>query len=166
MLFRSLVLTRAALVGEAAAGFTLVGECATVAPGGACTLLVGFAPTRAGGWEAALELDSNDPARPTLSVPLVGVAGVPLLLTGLTATPAVGVAPLEVAFAAQVQGGTGGYTYAWDFDGDGTTDSTAAAPRHTYLTAGQPVVRLAVSDAADQTARTTGEILEIGRAHV
>ena len=32
-------------------------------------------------------------------------------------------------------------TYAWDFDGNGTTDSTAANPTHTYTTAGNYNVR-------------------------
>ena len=37
-------------------------------------------------------------------------------------------------------------TYAWDFDGNGTTDSTAANPTHTYTTNGVFVARLTVTD--------------------
>ena len=42
-------------------------------------------------------------------------------------------------------------TYAWDFDGNGTTDSTAANPTHTYTTAGNYNVRLTVTDQAGMT---------------
>ena len=42
-------------------------------------------------------------------------------------------------------------TYAWDFDGNGTTDSTEANPTHTYTTAGNYNVRLTVTDQAGQT---------------
>jgi PKD repeat protein len=37
-------------------------------------------------------------------------------------------------------------TFAWDFDGDGTVDSTAANPTHTYDRPGQFNARLTVSD--------------------
>ncbi|KVO23659.1 hypothetical protein WJ74_33390 [Burkholderia ubonensis] len=59
--------------------------------------------------------------------------------------------PLEVvlgraaAFSAEFDNPVGGtVTYAWDF-GDGST-STDAFPSHTYLTAGQYTVKLAITD--------------------
>ena len=42
-------------------------------------------------------------------------------------------------------------TYAWDFDGNGTTDSTDANPTHTYTTAGTFNATLTVTDADGQT---------------
>src|SRR5204863_5889603 len=37
-------------------------------------------------------------------------------------------------------------TYAWDFDGNGTTDSTAANPTHTFTSNGTHLARLVVTD--------------------
>ncbi|TCO44697.1 PKD domain-containing protein [Actinocrispum wychmicini] len=57
--------------------------------------------------------------------------------------------PLTVAFSSA--GSTGeDPAYAWDFDGDGTVDSTEANPTHVYMTPGQFDARLTV------TSRRTG----------
>ncbi|MFC9273408.1 ThuA domain-containing protein [Streptomyces zhihengii] len=64
-----------------------------------------------------------------------------------TATPDSGSAPLTVAFSAEGSGLPDGkpVTYAWDFDGDGTTDSTEAAPTHVYREKGRFTARLTVT---------------------
>ncbi len=49
----------------------------------------------------------------------------------------------------------GGVTYAWDFDGDGSTDSTAPNPSHTYATAGTYQALLTVTDSAGLSARAS-----------
>jgi len=59
----------------------------------------------------------------------ITVTDEPLALM-LLATPTSGLGDLAVTFEALADGGTGTYTYAWDF-GDGAT-STLAAPSHTY----------------------------------
>ncbi|TDV52254.1 PQQ-dependent sugar dehydrogenase [Actinophytocola oryzae] len=71
-----------------------------------------------------------------------------------TATPSSGHAPLTVRFGNQSTDPDAGQalTYAWDFDGDGTTDSTEANPSHTFTTDGTHRVRLTV---ADPTGRRT-----------
>lgn len=62
-----------------------------------------------------------------------------------TATPLSGDAPLTVAFT---DASTGGPTsWAWDFNNDGTTDSTAQSPSYTYNTPGIYTVKLTVSNA-------------------
>ena len=66
--------------------------------------------------------------------PLEGVGGV----TGFTFTDA-------------TTGGTPPYTYQWDFDNDGTVDSTAASPTHIYSNAGTYTVSLKVADACGNT---------------
>jgi PKD repeat protein len=61
------------------------------------------------------------------------------------ATPAAGVAPMEVAFQATVLGGDGPFEHAWTF-GDGTS-SDEAEPLHTYDLPGTYVALVVVTDA-------------------
>ena len=72
------------------------------------------------------------------------------------ATPDNGQEPLTVTFSsvgsADPEGGA--LTYAWDFDGDGTTDSTVANPTHQYTTPGVYQARLTVTDPAGKTGTT------------
>ena len=49
----------------------------------------------------------------------------------------------------------GALTYAWDFDGNGTTDATTQAPSNTFATAGERVVTLTVTDAAGDSSTAT-----------
>ncbi len=62
------------------------------------------------------------------------------------ATPNSGSVPLNVAFSTTIVGGTAPFTYAWDFTNDGTYDSLAATPTHTYSTAGTYTALVLVSD--------------------
>ncbi|WP_436499765.1 ThuA domain-containing protein [Actinokineospora sp. HUAS TT18] len=63
----------------------------------------------------------------------------------VTASKDSGAAPLTVAFSSA--GSTGSnLSYAWDFDGNGTVDSTSANPTHTYSTNGRFNARLTVSN--------------------
>ncbi len=48
--------------------------------------------------------------------------------------PPEAIAPADIAFRADAQGGNASFAYRWDF-GDGTS-STAASPNHTYATPG------------------------------
>ncbi len=75
--------------------------------------------------------------------------GVPLILPPLapnaefSASPRSGDAPLTVQFTDQ---STGDITsWAWDFDDDGTVDSTEQNPSHTYTTLGIYTVELSVT---------------------
>ncbi len=73
-----------------------------------------------------------------------------------TATPDNGQEPLTVAFSglgsSDPEGGT--LTYAWDFDGDGTTDSTEPTPTHVYAQPGVYQARLTVADPAGKDGTT------------
>ena len=65
------------------------------------------------------------------------------------ATPTYGTLPLDVTFDATGSADpntSDTLTYAWDFDGNGTTDSTAARPVHRYETAGNFTAQLTVRD--------------------
>ncbi|MGK2939370.1 MAG: PQQ-dependent sugar dehydrogenase [Solirubrobacteraceae bacterium] len=50
-------------------------------------------------------------------------------------------------------------TYAWDFDGDGTTDSTEVAPTRTYPAAGVFTARLTVDDGRGRSATDSVQVL-------
>ena len=71
------------------------------------------------------------------------------LNANFTGTPTNGCAPLTVQFTDLTTGGqdTLAYTYAWDFDGNGTIDSTLRNPQHIYTQAGSYTVTLTVTDA-------------------
>ncbi|WP_210651190.1 OmpL47-type beta-barrel domain-containing protein [Nocardioides sp. SYSU D00065] len=75
----------------------------------------------------------------------------------IDATPDTGKAPLEVSFHAGRSSDPEGeaLTYAWDFDGDGTTDATGVTAEHTYTTEGAFDARLTVTDPAGKTGTTT-----------
>jgi PKD repeat protein/plastocyanin len=71
-----------------------------------------------------------------------------------TATPDSGPAPLDVQFSSEGSNDPEGtpLTFAWDFDNNGTTDSTAANPSHTYTNPGGYTATLRVTDAGGLTA--------------
>ncbi|MFX4294576.1 ThuA domain-containing protein [Streptomyces bohaiensis] len=85
-----------------------------------------------------------------------GSAPVARLDTDVTSGPL----PLEVTFsAARSEDPDGGdLTYAWDLDGDGTTDATDAEVTHTYTEAGVRSVTLTVTDPDGETAVAGVEI--------
>jgi PKD repeat protein len=59
-----------------------------------------------------------------------------------TATPTSGDKPLQVTFTDQSTGNVS--SWAWDFDNDGTIDSTEQNPSHTYSSAGDYTVSLTI----------------------
>lgn len=79
----------------------------------------------------------------TIVITVTGSGG--LSVTG-TAVPLSGPAPLAVSFSGSVAGGTGPYTYLWDF-GDGTTDPNSTAS-HSYVAEGTYTASLAAQDSA------------------
>jgi cytochrome c len=72
----------------------------------------------------------------------------------VSATPTSGQAPLTVQFSSE---GTRdpdpgeSITYAWDFDGNGSTDSIDPSPSHTYTGNGVYQARLTVKDSSGKT---------------
>ena len=74
-----------------------------------------------------------------------------------------GPAPLAVAFTSTGTdpGERGPVTYAWDFDNDGTVDSTSADATFTYAQAGSYTARLVVTDADARTSEDTVAITAI-----
>ncbi len=67
----------------------------------------------------------------------------------MSATPTNGQNPLTVQFSSEGSSDPDPgdiITFAWDFDGNGTTDSTAPNPTYTYTVRGQYTARLTVTD--------------------
>ena len=73
----------------------------------------------------------------------------------LSATPTDGVGPLTVAFSSEGSKDPDpgdSIKFAWDFDGNGTTDSIDPDPMFTYTTNGVYTARLTVTDSSGKTA--------------
>ncbi len=81
------------------------------------------------------------------------VAGARRPIARATSDKDSGPTPLTVQFSSDgsIDPDGSSLTYAWDFDGNGTTDSTEANPTHTYSTAGTFNATLTVTDADGQT---------------
>ncbi len=73
------------------------------------------------------------------------------LFAGFTATPTAGATPLPVQFTdGSFSSDPGGITsWAWDFENDGTVDSTVQNPLWTYTACGTYDVRLTVTDGSN-----------------
>jgi PKD repeat protein len=78
----------------------------------------------------------------------VRVHVVPPLVTGASASPTAGEAPLLVNFSANGSGGIGPFVYAWSF-GDGATGPGPNAS-HTYLAGGNYTANVSVRDGVGQ----------------
>jgi cytochrome c len=78
------------------------------------------------------------------------------------AAPETGFAPHEVDFTvAASDPDDDPLTYSWDFDNDGTADSTQQNPSHTYTTPGEKQAKVTVSDGDKTASRTlTVNVLE------
>ena len=82
----------------------------------------------------------------------VEATSVPPLVGDVTTPPVVrGVQPFAITFHDASTGGTGGYTYRWDFYKDGMVDSTEKGPTYTF-TRGTYAVKLTVTDSEGRTA--------------
>jgi cytochrome c len=96
------------------------------------------------------------------------IAGNKAPIAKATGTPTTGLAPLAVNFssAGSTDPENTALTYAWDFDSDGTTDSTDASPSHTYTANGAYTAKLTVTDADGNTAVANVPITVGNRAPV
>ncbi|MBN2566462.1 PKD domain-containing protein [Candidatus Woesearchaeota archaeon] len=92
-----------------------------------------------------------------------GSQQVPPLSVSYSFSPSEPVRGSGVSFHAAVSGGTPPYAYAWDFQGDGGTDSTAPNPTHLFTWPGRYDVRLRVTDSRGVAATKEREIDVAGR---
>ncbi len=100
--------------------FTVTPATLTLAPGASALATVTYAPSAAGADTGALAIASNDPATPTLAVPLSG--------SGAAApAPAIALDPAALAFGPVVTGATAVRTAALRNQGSATLDVSAIA---------------------------------------
>ena len=79
--------------------------------------------------------------------------------SAFTAEPTSGTAPLEVQFINQSRGEI--TDWAWDFDSDGTVDSTEPSPSHTYDTPGIYTVSLKVTGPTGSDTEVKTQYIEV-----
>lgn len=79
------------------------------------------------------------------------------LAADFTASPLSGTAPLQVQFTDASSGSPTGWQ--WDFDNDGTVDSTSRNPAFTYTAPGTYSVKLTVTNGLDPPSSTTKQNL-------
>ncbi len=108
----------------------------------------------AGNYTATLTVTdrASDTAKASVNISV----GNPALSATITADRKSGEAPLTVKFTGNVSGGTGPYTYSWDF-GDGQSDTTQDAT-HIYSTPGTYTATFTVTDSVPVTATATEKI--------
>ncbi|MEU3269610.1 ThuA domain-containing protein [Saccharomonospora sp. NPDC006951] len=95
-------------------------------------------------------------------VDYVAEGRVPSAVIGASADS--GPAPLTVEFSSEGSAGGDGepVTYAWDFDGDGTVDSTEASPVHTFTEPGQYRTRLTVTSTTSELTAVAASVITAG----
>ena len=98
---------------------------------------------------AELIVNSTQPA------PKGPVQPVPAFKADVTSGPA----PLTVNFSDQSANGP--TTWAWDFNNDGTTDSSKANPSYTYSDPGTYSIHLTVSNAAGQASEVKTDLVSV-----
>ncbi len=110
---------------------------------------VNLTVTNAGGSDSETKTGYITVAEPPVNPPVVNFAG----------EPRVGSAPLRVNFTDQ---STGNPTeWAWDFQNDGTIDSTEQNPNYTYTTPGIYQVNLTAKNAGGSAFRLKGNYINV-----
>ena len=80
-------------------------------------------------------------------------------IAGFIAEPTSGEAPLEVQFTDQSTGEA--TSYSWDFNNDGTADSTVQNPTYTYDTKGSYTVSLTITGPGGSDTETITDYIEV-----
>ncbi len=89
----------------------------------------------------------------------------PALVADFDASPTSGIgAPLTVSFTDLSHGGSGSYTWLWDF-GDGNT-STSQNPSHVYASVGTYTVSLTTNDGLTTDTITQVALINVGAVYV
>ncbi len=111
-------------------------------------------------WYRITYCNGDGDASGTSGVEYVVATGAPVAPTaGFVGMPTLGAAPLTVDF---VDGSTGDTTgWSWDFENDGTPDSTEQNPTHIYASAGVYTVSLTVTGPAGSDTETKTDYITV-----
>ena len=102
----------------------------------------------AGTYAVKLTVTNTAGSDPEVKTGYITVSAAPVApIAAFSATPRSGTAPLTVTFTDS-SSGTGPLTYAWDFQNDGSVDSTLQNPSYQYAAAGTYAVKLTVTNTA------------------
>lgn len=120
-----------------------------------------FTYSTAGSYTATVQVTDRNNPQNTVSGNLqinVGTTStiLPVGITALGVDVASAVVPFEASFAVTPSGGSGSYSYLWDF-GDGAT-ATVKNPTHDYTTAGDYTVVVTVSDSVNPELSSSGQL--------
>ncbi len=120
-------------------------------------------PSTPGGYTAWIKIDSGSPAWPDNFLHYEQVA----VTAAFTKSPASPTPAQAVQFHDTSTGGP--TSWAWDFDNNGTTDSTAQHPSHTYAVAGTYTAKLTAgnsisSDSVTHSITVTSAVVPPGPA--
>ena len=120
-----------------------------------------FTYPSAGSYDVRLTVTNGSGSDSKLVTGYVAVSSAPPAPVAVfTASPTDGTAPLQVTFTDHSTGGP--TSWAWDFQDDGVTDSTAQNPVFTYSAPGSYDVRLTVSNVGGSDSQVIGEFVVVG----
>ena len=128
------------------------------------TLTASYTYNKVGTYQSALRVRDTLGAETIVTPPHIEILarpeGAPAVI--MTATPATGNAPLNVAFraSASVPGGSTVTSWQWDFDGDGVVDDSSGSDvSHTYTDGGSYYPKLAIKTTDGDSAETVAEVI-------
>jgi PKD repeat protein len=114
----------------------------------------------AGNYSVNLTVANAGGSNTSVRTGYINVSAVAAPVADFSANLTSGYAPLTVQFSDESQG-TGLISWSWDFDNDGTIDSTEQNPVHTYGTAGNYSVALTVKGKGGATTATRTDYISV-----
>ena len=120
----------------------------------------------AGTYTVKLTVTNAAGSDPEVKAGYITVSAAPVApVAAFSATPRSGTAPLTVTFT-DASTGTAPLTYAWDFQNDGSVDSTLKNPSYQYAAAGTYTVKLTVTNAAGSDPEVKAGYITVSAAPV
>jgi PKD repeat protein len=118
-----------------------------------------FTYSSAGSYDVSLTVANAGGSDSKLVIGYVVASPPPAPVANFSGTPLTGTAPLQVAFT-DLSTNTP-TSWAWDFQNDGTVDSTSKNPTFTYSSAGSYDVSLTVANAGGSHTKTVGDYVVV-----
>ncbi len=127
--------------------------------------LISFTPSSAGTYSVTVKVTDNSGASAAQTFTIT--ARSPVVITvNAVASPNSGYSPLPVLLSATASGGSGTYTYAWDFTTDGSYDVMSQNTNHVYTATSTATVLATDSNGNTGSGTVTISILIPGTVSV